>query len=95
MFSMNISIPALAADDMAPPAEAPTMAPAPDAPTIAPTADTDAALPSFNKVDVDGNGTISTAEASAVPGLIDRFATADTDRSGDLSKAEYAKLSHS
>jgi hypothetical protein len=47
-------------------------------------------LPGFEQVDVDGNGAISNAEAGAVPGLIDMFSTADTDKDGQLSKDEYA-----
>jgi hypothetical protein len=53
-------------------------------------ASTGTTLPSFEKVDADGNGAISNAEASAVPGLIDMFSTADVDKDGQLSKAEYS-----
>lgn len=50
-------------------------------------------LPSFEKVDVDGSGTISNAEAGAVPGLVDIFSAADADKDGQLSKEEYAAAS--
>lgn len=43
--------------------------------------------PSFADVDTDGDGAISTEEASVVEGL--DFAAADTDGNGSLSQEEY------
>ncbi|MEM7565705.1 MAG: EF-hand domain-containing protein [Pseudomonadota bacterium] len=46
------------------------------------------------EVDVDGSGTVSFAEASAViTGLTeDMYAAADTDQDGELSADEYAAM---
>lgn len=43
--------------------------------------------PTFEEVDVNGDGQISQEEAGAIEGL--DFATADTDQDGSLSMEEY------
>jgi hypothetical protein len=88
---------AFAADDMAAPVTDATTTAAPmppEAPSLDPAAAGAARLPSFEALDIDGSGAISSEEARVVPTLVDSFPTADADRSGDLSKAEYAALSH-
>jgi len=51
-----------------------------------------AELPSFQTLDADGSGTISKTEAEADVLLIKQWDLVDVDRSGDISKNEYAKL---
>ncbi len=51
-----------------------------------------AALPTFDEVDVNGDGKITMKEASTHEGLMTTFDKADVDRDGLLSKAEYQKL---
>ena len=51
-----------------------------------------AALPTFEEVDVNGDGKITMQEASSYEGLMVSFDKADEDRDGQLSKAEYQKL---
>ena len=43
----------------------------------------------FQSADADGNGAISMDEARSVPGLADKFAQADKNGDGQLSKSEY------
>lgn len=43
----------------------------------------------FQTADADGNGAISMDEARTVPGLADKFAQADKNGDGQLSKSEY------
>lgn len=43
----------------------------------------------FQTADADGNGAISMDEARSVPGLADKFAQADKNGDGQLSKSEY------
>lgn len=43
----------------------------------------------FQSADADGNGAISMEEARSVPGLADKFAQADKNGDGQLSKSEY------
>lgn len=43
----------------------------------------------FQSADADGNGAISMDEARSVPGLADKFARADKNGDGQLSKSEY------
>lgn len=51
-----------------------------------------AALPTFDEVDVNGDGKITMKEAASHEGLMTSFDQADADRDGLLSKAEYQKL---
>ena len=46
-----------------------------------------ASLPPFEKVDADGNGTLSRTEAAAVAGL--DFSAADKNNDGMLDRGEY------
>lgn len=46
----------------------------------------------FNQYDVDGNGAISLEEANVNEVLVAQFSELDTDQSGDLSEAEFAKF---
>jgi Ca2+-binding EF-hand superfamily protein len=46
----------------------------------------------FSQYDVDGNGVISLEEASVNEALAAQFSELDTDQSGDLSEAEFAKF---
>ena len=45
--------------------------------------------PGFKALDKDGDGTISKAEAAANPALAKKFAEADKNHDGKLSRAEY------
>jgi hypothetical protein len=88
---------AFAADDTAAPVTDATTGAAPmppEAPTLDPAAAGAARLPTFEALDVDGSGGISSEEARVVPSVADAFSTADADQSGDLSKSEYAALFH-
>ncbi len=51
---------------------------------------TEIKLPAFEELDVDKNGAISAEEASSCEALMDCFVTADADRDGQLTLAEYA-----
>lgn len=44
----------------------------------------------FEKLDTDGNGSISVTEASVSTSLTEQFADLDTNADGELSKSEYA-----
>lgn len=46
----------------------------------------------FTKLDQDGDGRISKAEAAAHPGLADQFQRLDTDGDGQLQKGEFAQF---
>jgi hypothetical protein len=50
-------------------------------------------LPSFEILDADQNGFISTDEAASCEGLIEDFATIDANQDGKLDQAEYAAFS--
>lgn len=98
ILALGISGAAFAADDVAAPVTDATTGAAPmppEAPTLDPAAAGAARLPTFEALDIDGSGGISSEEARVVPSIADSFASADTDQSGDLSKAEYAALFHS
>ncbi|ODB35597.1 calmodulin [Pseudoalteromonas sp. BMB] len=43
----------------------------------------------FAKLDTDGNGSISVAEAGVSASLSEQFADLDTNADGELSKSEY------
>jgi len=43
----------------------------------------------FKTHDADGNGAISMEEARSVPGLSEKFSSADKNGDGQLSKSEY------
>lgn len=55
----------------------------------------DAAMPSFTKLDADGDGRISAIEAANNSRVAAGFTAADVNRDGYLSKAEYAQLERS
>ena len=57
------------------------------APTAAPTAAPQAT--SWNDVDIDGDGVISTEEAAAVPALAEVHVQADANADGQLTGEEY------
>ncbi len=44
----------------------------------------------FEKLDTDGNGSISVTEASVSTSLTEQFADLDANADGELSKSEYA-----
>ena len=44
----------------------------------------------FEKLDTDGNGSISVTEAIVSTSLTEQFADLDTNADGELSKSEYA-----
>ncbi|PAY00203.1 calmodulin [Pseudoalteromonas sp. HM-SA03] len=44
----------------------------------------------FEKLDTDGNGSISVTEASVSTSLTEQFANLDANADGELSKSEYA-----
>ncbi|WP_462163294.1 EF-hand domain-containing protein [Pseudoalteromonas xiamenensis] len=46
----------------------------------------------FNSLDKDGNGLISTSEASQLPVLAEEFKNLDTDQDGQLSESEFANF---
>ena len=45
----------------------------------------------FDTLDVDGNGSISLAEASVDAELLGNFEKLDTDQDGELSEDEFSK----
>src|SRR5262245_40294656 len=47
---------------------------------------------SFQALDLDGDGSISLAEAAGHPEIVVRFDRADRDRDGQLSESEFAGL---
>jgi hypothetical protein len=49
-------------------------------------------IPSFERLDVDQNGSISTEEASSCEALMGSFVKADADHDGQLTLAEYATI---
>lgn len=46
----------------------------------------------YSALDADKSGTISEAEAAALPGLTEQWKTLDADASGDLSMEEFARF---
>ncbi|MFC0119083.1 hypothetical protein [Pseudoalteromonas xiamenensis] len=46
----------------------------------------------FSSLDKDGNGLISTSEASQLPMLAEEFKNLDTDQDGQLSESEFANF---
>ncbi|WP_462172283.1 EF-hand domain-containing protein [Pseudoalteromonas xiamenensis] len=46
----------------------------------------------FGSLDKDGNGLISTSEASQLPMLAEEFKNLDTDQDGQLSESEFANF---
>lgn len=49
-------------------------------------------LPSFEELDIDGNGSISAKEASPCEALMNCFVKADADHDGQLNLAEYEAI---
>jgi hypothetical protein len=52
---------------------------------------TASSMPSFESLDTNKDGMISSAEAAGNATLKAKFATLDTDKDGKLSKSEYSK----
>lgn len=50
-------------------------------------------LPSFETLDADQNGFISTDEAASCEGIVEDFAKIDANQDGKLDQAEYAAFS--
>lgn len=48
----------------------------------------------FTELDTDGNGMISSEEASVDPKLSEDWATADKNQDGQLERAEFSALEH-
>ena len=46
----------------------------------------------YTALDVDNSGAISQAEAAALPGLTDQWATLDADANGELTMEEFARF---
>ena len=46
----------------------------------------------FSQLDTDGNGMISSEEASADPTLVQQWNTADVNKDGQLERAEFSAL---
>jgi hypothetical protein len=69
---------------------APTVAPGPSTTAGPPTADDDAAV--FRRLDRNNDGRVTKAEAQADPEVARRFAELDTDNSGKLEQAEFARF---
>lgn len=46
----------------------------------------------YSALDADKSGSISEAEAAALPGLTDQWKKLDVDGNGELSKEEFAKF---
>ncbi|WP_462163295.1 EF-hand domain-containing protein [Pseudoalteromonas xiamenensis] len=46
----------------------------------------------FSSLDKDGNGLISTSEASQLPMLAEEFKNLDTDQDGQLTESEFANF---
>lgn len=44
----------------------------------------------FSKLDIDGDGVLSKAEAAADPVLMESWSTADANQDGQLEKAEFS-----
>lgn len=52
-----------------------------------------AANDAFTKLDTDHSGAISKAEAVEMPGLMENWATLDTDENNELSREEFGHYS--
>ena len=46
----------------------------------------------YTALDVDNSGSISEAEAAALPGLTDQWTTLDADANGELTMEEFARF---
>ncbi len=46
----------------------------------------------FQQLDVDGDGFITRAEATKIPGIAERFAKFNVNRDGKLDRSEFAAL---
>jgi Ca2+-binding EF-hand superfamily protein len=46
----------------------------------------------FQQLDVDGDGFITRAEATKIPGVAERFAKFDANKDGKLDRSEFAAL---
>jgi hypothetical protein len=51
-------------------------------------------MPSFNKLDTNHTGYLSTKEAASVPGLVTDWKGADTNHDGKISRSEYMAWEH-